>query len=53
MNWSIVAPVASSTLAIDSVDGQRNRPSGPSRFDLLNEVGSRPARRASPEGVNW
>ena len=42
-------PVAASALAIDSVDGQRARPGGVMRFDLLNVVGSRPARRASPE----
>jgi len=37
---------------MDSVEGQRARPSAVARFDLLNVVGSRPARRASPEGVN-
>ena len=31
------------------VEGQRARPSAVMRFDLLNVVGSRPARRASPE----
>src|SRR5204863_389210 len=36
--------------ASDSVDGQRSRPSAVTRFDLLKVVGSRPARRASPEG---
>ena len=30
-------------------DGQRGRPSGVMRFDLLNEVGSSPAFFASPE----
>ncbi|MEY9561803.1 hypothetical protein ABIA26_004145 [Sinorhizobium fredii] len=50
MNWSIVAPVASRIFEIDSVDGQRSRPSGDWRFDLLKEVGSRPARRARPDG---
>src|ERR1700674_3309630 len=46
---SIGVPVAASALAIDSVEGQRARPCGVMRFDLLNVVGSRPARRASPE----
>src|SRR5262252_2889658 len=46
------SPVAASALAMDSVDGQRARPSAVMRFDLLKEVGSRPARRASPEAVN-
>jgi hypothetical protein len=36
--------------ASDSVDGQRSRPSGVMRLDLLKVVGSRPERRASPEG---
>ena len=36
-------------LASDSVEGQRGRPSEDSRFDLLNAVESRPARRARPE----
>jgi hypothetical protein len=52
MNSSKREPVASRILAIDSVDGQRIRPSGDKRFDLLNAVGSRPARRASPDGVS-
>ncbi len=42
-------PVAASALAIDSVEGQRARPCGVMRFDLLNVVGSSPARRASPD----
>src|SRR5580698_5589240 len=42
-------PVAVSALAIDSVDGQRARPAGVMRFDLLKVVGSSPARRASPD----
>ena len=33
-----------------SVLGQRGRPSGVKRFEGLKAVGSRPARRASPEG---
>ena len=36
--------------ATDSVDGQRGRPSGVMRFDLLNVVGSRPDFLASPDG---
>ena len=44
-----VVPVAASDLAIDSVDGQRARPSGVMRLDLLNVVGSSPARLARPE----
>jgi hypothetical protein len=43
------APVASRTLAMLSVVGQRGRPSPVTRFDLLNEVESRPARLARPE----
>jgi hypothetical protein len=46
---SKLAPVASSTLARLSVEGQRGRPSPVTRFDLLNEVGSSPARLASPD----
>jgi hypothetical protein len=46
---SKVAPVASSTLAMLSVVGQRGRPLPVTRFDLLNDVGSRPARLARPE----
>ena len=48
-NASTGVPVAVSALAIDSVEGQRARPSEVMRFDLLNVVGSSPARRASPE----
>ena len=36
-------------LAIDSVEGQRGRPSADSRFDLLKAVESSPARLASPD----
>lgn len=43
MNSSSEAPVASSTLATDSVDGQRSRPSTDTRFDLLKVVASNPA----------
>ena len=46
---SMLVPVATSALLIDSVDGQRARPAAVMRFDLLNVVGSRPARRARPE----
>jgi hypothetical protein len=42
--------VAASALATDSVEGQRSRPPGVMRLDLLKVVGSRPARLASPEG---
>src|SRR5437868_9520203 len=49
---SILVLVAVSDLATDSVDGQRVRPSGVIRLDLLKVVGSRPARLASPEGDN-
>src|ERR1700719_1080706 len=42
--------LAASDLATDSVDGQRSRPSGVMRLDLLKVVGSSPARLASPEG---
>src|ERR1700704_2021373 len=38
--------------ASDSVDGQRSRPSGVMRLDLLKVVGSSPERRASPEADN-
>ena len=34
-----------------AVEGQRGRPSGVTRLDLLNVVGSRPAFLASPDGV--
>src|SRR5712664_1981166 len=43
-------PVACSDFAIDSVDGQRGRPSGVMRLDLLKVVGSSPAFLARPEG---
>src|ERR1700726_4085243 len=45
----MLVPVAASALLIDSVDGQRARPDAVMRFDLLNVVGSSPARRARPE----
>ena len=51
MNSSRLTPVACSTFATDSVDGQRRRPSGETRFDLLNVVGSSPAFLASPEAL--
>src|SRR5260370_29762936 len=47
---STLVLVAVSALATDSVEGQRSRPSGVMRLDLLNEVGSRPAALARPEG---
>ena len=47
---STLTLVAASALATDSVEGQRARPSGVMRFDLLNVVGSRPERLASPDG---
>src|SRR5271167_3183516 len=47
---SIGVAVAVSALAIDSVEGQRARPSAVMRFDLLNVVGSSPARLARPDG---
>ena len=37
------------TLASDSVEGQRGRPSAEQRLDLLKAVESSPARLASPE----
>jgi len=46
-----LAPVAWRTFEIDSVDGQRSRPSGLVRFDLLKLVASRPALRARPDAV--
>ncbi len=49
MNSSTVAPVASSTLATDSVEGQRRWPSGATRLDLLKEVASSPDFLARPE----
>src|SRR5687767_866268 len=45
----MVVPVAVSALATDSVDGQRGRPSGVMRFDLLKVVGSSPDFLASPD----
>ena len=47
---SILVPVAASAFETDSVDGQRGRPSGVMRFELLKVVGSRPAFLASPDG---
>ena len=52
MNDSTELPVAASDLATNSVDGQRGRPSGVMRLDLLKVVGSSPAFLASPEGVS-
>ena len=49
---STLVLVAASALATDSVDGQRWRPSGVMRFDLLKVVGSSPAFLASPEAVS-
>src|SRR3954466_1371330 len=46
---SKVVFVACSDFAMDSVDGQRGRPSGVMRFDLLKVVGSSPAALARPE----
>src|SRR5258707_9648451 len=46
---STVVLVAASDFATDSVEGQRARPSGVMRFDLLNVVGSSPAFLARPE----
>src|SRR5262245_22383685 len=48
-NVSTLVPVAARALEIDSVDGQRARPSGVMRLERLNVVGSRPERLASPE----
>ena len=53
MKSSRLEPVARNALAIDSVDGQRRRPLGATRFDLLKLVGSRPASFARPDAVNW
>jgi hypothetical protein len=47
MKVSIELPPAASAFASDSVEGQRSRPSGVMRLDLLKVVGSRPERRAS------
>ena len=52
MKVSTELPVAASDLATDLVDGQRGRPSGVMRLDLLKVVGSSPAFLASPEGVS-
>ena len=49
MKVSTVVAVAASALATDSVDGQRARPSGVMRFDLLKVVGSSPDFLASPD----
>ena len=46
----MVTPVAASDFATDSVEGQRGRPSGVTRLDLLKVVGSRPAFLARPDG---
>src|SRR5215831_6568048 len=46
---STLVPVAASALAIDSVDGQRARPSGVMRLERLKVVGSRPERLARPD----
>ena len=48
-NSSRLAPVARSTLATDSVEGQRSRPSGLVRFERLKLVASSPDLRARPE----
>src|SRR3954464_15161341 len=48
-NVSTVVFVACSDFATDSVEGQRGRPSGVTRFDLLKVVGSSPAFLARPE----
>src|SRR5262249_49575313 len=53
ISWTKVSrlvPVAASDFATDSVEGQRARPSGVMRFDLLKVVGSSPAFLARPEG---
>ena len=49
MKVSIEVSVADSDFATDSVEGQRARPSGVMRLDLLKVVGSSPAFLASPE----
>ena len=46
----MVVPVAANAFATDSVEGQRVRPSGVMRFDLLKVVGSSPAFLARPDG---
>ncbi len=50
VNSSRLAPVASRTMAMDSVDGQRKCPSAVCR--LLKVVASRPALRARPDAVS-
>src|SRR6185312_582676 len=52
MKVATEAPVAARDLATDSVEGQRGRPSGVMRLDLLKVVGSSPAFLARPEGVS-
>src|SRR3954454_24576201 len=47
---SIEEFAAASAFAIDSVEGQRSRPSEVTRLDLLKVVGSSPARLARPDG---
>src|SRR5579872_328787 len=49
---SRLSPVTVRTLAMLSVVGQRGLPSREARLLLLNEVGSRPARRARPDALN-
>ena len=51
-NPSSDSPVAASTLAIDSVDGQRGRLSAPWRLEGLKAVASRPAFLARPDGLS-
>src|SRR6185437_6098668 len=51
MKLSTLVLVAARDLATDSVEGQRGRPSGVMRLDLLKVVGSSPAFLASPDGV--
>src|SRR5437868_11883080 len=46
---SMSVAVAASDFATDSVEGQRWRPSGVMRLDLLKVVGSSPARLARPD----
>src|SRR5262249_39053287 len=48
-NSSQLVSAAASARAMLSVEGQRSRPSGLWRFDLLKVVGSSPAARASPD----
>ena len=49
MKVSIEVSVADSDFATNSVEGQRARPSGVMRFDLLKVVGSSPAFLARPD----